>query len=181
MPLGAIDDFHPQRRPSTTTSSRRRSLNIETNTAPFKSIMDLNQVLDPSLALSFGFQNRLGEYHRCPQYRFSACPANYSPSTPRKEIIRRFPLFIPSCPQLPPMTAFPSISEKTFLAVTRISNLVTTRSDSYTCYVLVQGWRNAGTPQATLVAQKRTAFIIDRSGISSTNLTPAAWHPIPTP
>ena len=29
--------------------------------------------------------------------------------------------------------------------VTRLSNLITTRSDSFTVYIVVQGWRNAGT------------------------------------
>ena len=35
--------------------------------------------------------------------------------------------------------------ESQFLALTRISNLITTRSDSFTAYVVVQGWRGAGT------------------------------------
>ena len=31
------------------------------------------------------------------------------------------------------------------LSLTRVSNLITTRSDSFTCYIDVQGWRGAGT------------------------------------
>src|SRR5207253_548906 len=41
------------------------------------------------------------------------------------------------------------------LMVTRIANLVTLKSDCYTAYIQVQGWRDSGTPQATLVSQKR--------------------------
>ncbi len=53
--------------------------------------------------------------------------------------------------------------EEQFLQLDRISNLITTRSDSFTCYVLVQGWKNAGTANASLAVQKRVAYIIDRS------------------
>jgi hypothetical protein len=62
--------------------------------------------------------------------------------------------------------------EERFLFLTRISNMVTTRSDSFTAYVLVQGWRDAGTPNATLVSQKRLGFIIDRSNLSAKNKKP---------
>jgi hypothetical protein len=55
--------------------------------------------------------------------------------------------------------------EEQFLQLSRISNLITTRSDSFTCYILVQGWKNAGTPQAEMVLQKRVAYILDRSGV----------------
>jgi len=48
--------------------------------------------------------------------------------------------------------------------VMRLSNLITTRSDSFTVYLQVQGWRGAGTPGAQLVVQRRAAFIMDRSG-----------------
>jgi hypothetical protein len=49
------------------------------------------------------------------------------------------------------------------LQLTRISNLITTRSDSFTCYVLVQGWRDAETANAKLVVQRRVGLFIDRS------------------
>jgi|GEM_PF-3708114 len=52
--------------------------------------------------------------------------------------------------------------------VMRLSNLVTTRSDSFTVYLQVQGWRGAGTPGAQLVVQRRAAFIMDRSGSTRT-------------
>jgi hypothetical protein len=64
-----------------------------------------------------------------------------------------------------------------FMMMNRVSNLVTTRSDSFTAYILVQGWRDADTSSATLVVQRRAAFIIDRSkllpggaGLTTTNI-----------
>ena len=61
--------------------------------------------------------------------------------------------------------------EDKFLAVTRISNLITTRSDSFTVYILVQGWRNVGTTSPELVVQRRAAFLADRSSISRLSRT----------
>jgi hypothetical protein len=54
--------------------------------------------------------------------------------------------------------------EEKSLALSRISNLVTTRSDSFTCYLLVQGYRDAETANPELVVQRRVAFLLDRSG-----------------
>lgn len=62
--------------------------------------------------------------------------------------------------------------EERFLLLTRLSNLLTTRSDGYTVYILLQGWRNAGTADAELVVQRRRAFLIDRSFITDTNRNP---------
>ncbi len=53
--------------------------------------------------------------------------------------------------------------------INRISNLITTRSDSFTVYIIVQGFRNAGTASPELVVQRRAAFIADRSGVTPTN------------
>jgi DNA uptake protein ComE-like DNA-binding protein len=56
--------------------------------------------------------------------------------------------------------------ESRYLMMTRLSNLVTTRSDTFTCYVLVQGWRGAGSNNPELVVQRRRAFIADRTGVT---------------
>ena len=61
------------------------------------------------------------------------------------------------------------------LALMRISNLITTRSDSFTVYVLVQGWRDAGTPAPRLVVQRRAAIIVDRSAMTPTNRKPGLF------
>jgi hypothetical protein len=60
-----------------------------------------------------------------------------------------------------------------FTMMNRVSNLVTTRSDSFTAYILLQGWRNAETPDATLAVQRRAALLIDRSGVTPVNPSPA--------
>jgi hypothetical protein len=57
--------------------------------------------------------------------------------------------------------------------------MITTRSDSFTCYILVQGWRNAETPQAQLGVQRRVGYLMDRSRV--TPLTPDAMSIEPFP
>ena len=52
--------------------------------------------------------------------------------------------------------------------VARVSNLLTTRSDSYTVYILVQAWEDFGSSQARVVRQERVAFTVDRSGVYPT-------------
>ncbi len=61
--------------------------------------------------------------------------------------------------------------EEQFLVLNRVSNLLTTRSDSFTAYVLVQGWRGAGTKTPELVAQQRLVMYIDRSAVNPTSRT----------
>jgi DNA uptake protein ComE-like DNA-binding protein len=60
-----------------------------------------------------------------------------------------------------------------FLLLNNVSNLITTRSDSFTCYVLLQGWRNAGTGNPTLAVQRRAAFMVDRTGVTPSNIKAA--------
>ena len=59
--------------------------------------------------------------------------------------------------------------ENRFATINRVSNLITTRSDTYTVYVLVQGWSGVGTATPSLVVQRRTAFIADRSQLTASN------------
>ena len=70
-----------------------------------------------------------------------------------------------------------------FLMVNRVSNLLTLRSDMFTAYILVQGWRNAGSIDPlhppTLDGQRRLAVIIDRSRITAVKKTPAVYN-VPT-
>jgi hypothetical protein len=56
--------------------------------------------------------------------------------------------------------------EENYLLLNRVSNLITTRSDSFTVYVLVQGWRGIGTAKPELVTQRRAAFIQDRHTVN---------------
>jgi len=69
--------------------------------------------------------------------------------------------------------------EEKYLNLTRISNLVTLRSDCYTAYIQVQGWRDAGSPNARLMVQRRLAFIVDRSRVTATRRAPAVYN-VPT-
>ena len=55
--------------------------------------------------------------------------------------------------------------------VTKMSNVLTTRSDTFTVYILVQGWTGIGTPTPSVVVQRRAAFLVDRSGITSPSST----------
>jgi Helix-hairpin-helix motif len=61
----------------------------------------------------------------------------------------------------------PADFERQYFLLWRVGNVLTTRSDSFTCYVLVQGWRGVGTATPTLEVQRRRAFIVDRSGSQS--------------
>ncbi|MBC7783126.1 MAG: hypothetical protein H7144_04740, partial [Burkholderiales bacterium] len=59
--------------------------------------------------------------------------------------------------------------EEQYLMLNRVSNLITTRSDTFTIYVLLQGWRNAGSATAELVTERRAALILDRSQYDASN------------
>jgi DNA uptake protein ComE-like DNA-binding protein len=66
--------------------------------------------------------------------------------------------------------------EERMLMLTRISNLITTRSDTFTCYVLLQGWRNVGTSNPTLAVQRRAVFILDRNSVTPSNNSPSSFR-----
>ena len=57
--------------------------------------------------------------------------------------------------------------EERFLEMTRLSNLLTTRSDTFTMYVLVQSWKHVGETgvQPELTWEKRKAYTIDRTDV----------------
>jgi hypothetical protein len=52
------------------------------------------------------------------------------------------------------------------LTLTRISNLITTRSDTFTIYIELQGWQNVGSANAQPMITRRYAYIVDRSAIN---------------
>lgn len=70
--------------------------------------------------------------------------------------------------------------EEQSLLLNRVSNLITTRSDMFTAYVLIEGWENAGTDKATLRTSKRAAFFLDRSQTTPGKIELKAPIPIPT-
>lgn len=59
--------------------------------------------------------------------------------------------------------------ENRYLMFDRICNLITTRSDTFTVYIELQGWRDAGQPTAQMVTDRHVAFIADRSGLTPVN------------
>jgi hypothetical protein len=66
--------------------------------------------------------------------------------------------------------------DELFLQTTRLSNLITTRSDSFTVYIVVEGWQNAGVngtgnAAPTLKVTRRAAFIVDRSTVTPLSRT----------
>ncbi|MCS7032727.1 MAG: hypothetical protein NZ561_01890, partial [Phycisphaerae bacterium] len=66
------------------------------------------------------------------------------------------------------------------LLLTRVSNLITTRSDMFTVYLLIEGWENAGTSKAERKVSRRMAFFLDRSQTTPGKIELKAPVPIPT-
>jgi Tfp pilus assembly protein PilX len=133
---------------------------------PFRSLMELNQVFDldntgaPDPTRTF--RNALG---LLPNVTSKPNPTfyewgNFSPGPPHIDVKKAGFLADPALDNKPQKTFLPAT-----LMVDRISNLVTTRADSFTVYVVVQGWRNAQTHYPELVVQKRLAMIVDRSAL----------------
>jgi len=58
-----------------------------------------------------------------------------------------------------------------YAQIARLSNILTTRSDVFTVYGVVEGWANAGTNSATRVVQRRFSFIIDRNSVNPADRT----------
>jgi hypothetical protein len=112
---------------------------------PFRSIFDLNHVTDTAGA--YVFQNALAINGRTTP--LDDMDGDFSPSGQGNT------------------DSVTGDFEEKYLMLDRISNLITTRSDTFTVYIVVQGWRNVGNPAAAqLVTQRRAAFILDRSNIT---------------
>jgi hypothetical protein len=129
---------------------------------PFRNLMELNKVFDPTTPANT-FRNALGLMTpnvNDPTYR---AWGNYAPG----------PAFFNAAGKIAP-----GVDNKPngatwatdTLMANRISNLVSLRSDTFTVYVVVQGWRNAGTNLPELVVQKRLAAIYDRSSLGAGGL-----------
>lgn len=61
--------------------------------------------------------------------------------------------------------------EAQYLMLNAVSNLITTKSDTFTAYIVIEGWENAGQPTARRVLQRRYSYILDRSEVG--NFLPA--------
>jgi len=134
---------------------------------PFMSIFDLNKVT--------GFQTASGKINP----GIATTPGTPPPATNDNVITSANGLLTP------PDTAFPSAtagatangltedyqSDNTVLS--RISNMITTRSDTFTVYIVIEGWQNAilpgqkvGASLPQLKVVRHYAFIADRSQIN---------------
>ncbi len=69
--------------------------------------------------------------------------------------------------------------ESQYLMLTAVSNMLTVRSDTFTVYVVVEGWRDARSPDATRVLQRRDAFIVDRNPVTGTIRRTPVIYPVP--
>jgi hypothetical protein len=123
---------------------------------PFTSILDLNKVTDVSGVTTNSFQNGWGTINLAAVTTSNGIIGPYDPSFPSSSGIAN---------------NIPQDFQGQFANLTRISNLITTRSDSYTVYICVQGWQNANSTTAgltpTLKVIRRYAFVADRSAISA--------------
>ncbi len=124
-----------------------------TPNGPFTSIVDLNKIVavNSTLATPLNFANCFGAFPTDTTDSGLAMGDIYPTSGTPDTILNDF--------------------EQRFLMFNRVSNLVTVRSDSFTVYVLVQGWKNTGTASPELVATRRAALIVDRSAMTSTSNT----------
>jgi hypothetical protein len=131
---------------------------------PFRSIFDLNRVTDSTGHYIFRDAIKLVRNLGGTGYDFSNSEASLIPPlTPTYDSKPIDGDFSPATGAV--SDGVTNDFEENYLMLNRISNLITTRSDTFTVYIVVQGWRGVGTnPQ--LVAQRRAAFIIDRSNVT---------------
>lgn len=117
--------------------------NYVTNTADFQSLFDLNKL--PTFQPGGGAGTVTTAY-----------------STDYSKIGDVYPVYADPAGTTQVDPASGSVKQQTLL-MNRISNLITTKSDTFTVYLLVQGWREAGTQFPVLDWEQRQAYIVDRS------------------
>jgi hypothetical protein len=158
------------------------------NTIIARSITDYRDVNDPATGKAHGPFTSLFELDRVPIYDYTKSAPyplicyyrdvwNIATGGPRDadDDDGDFTPINNGSPKLDGVRDF----EDRYLAVNRVSNLLTLRSDTFTAYILVQGWRNAGSVNPILEGQRRLAVIIDRSRITPVKKTPAVYN-VPT-
>ncbi|HEX4053086.1 MAG TPA: helix-hairpin-helix domain-containing protein [Tepidisphaeraceae bacterium] len=132
-------------------------VNYRLTYGPFTSIFDLNQVP--------GFQSGTAVGWVPP----AAVPAPAQPTAPTSAT----GLLSPADPKFETssasttVTGIPEDYQWDCLTLDRISNLITTRSDTFTIYIVVQGWQNVGAGNAQPVVTRRFAYIVDRNGVNA--------------
>ena len=156
---------------------------------PFNSLMELSQVFDyttqPSTLLNSPMPNGRRAYteQRASTFQNALSPSTSTPAFPTDFSIEillkpsprtRWGYYTPGPVQMATGNLQKDDWVKQYLMVDRVSNLLTTRSDMFTVYVVVQGWKNVTTVNGgaaaagslpELVVQSRLAATVDRSGI----------------
>lgn len=139
------------------------------NHGPFKSLFELNNVYDENDA-SFANVNRLSRKG----FRNAWNPLFFDAAAPDPDEAQG---------DLSPggsgtVDGVRQDFEERFLMLTRVSNFLTTRSDTFTVYVEVQGWSGVGSNEPEQVVRRRAAFIADRNllnqdirGVTSVNIS----------
>jgi hypothetical protein len=149
-----------------------RSNTADLTKGPFKTLFDLNKVADPAVASPVpttpGFQNAWGNID------FTSTgtdpgdgQGDYSPYDPTASANN---LMVGGQPVT--TDGVRNDFEERYLQISRLSNLLTTRSDSFNVYVLVQSWKNIGAGSnipPMLTWEKRIAFTADRSSLDPTS------------
>jgi hypothetical protein len=140
----------------------RNIVNYRLTYGPFTSIFDLNQVP--------GFQNGSGSTTEPPGTLSSTGYMSTAPGGPSSALGLISPVDqnfeTTSAPSGTPIGVAEDY-QWDCLTLTRISNLITTRSDTFTVYIVVQGWQNVGTANAEPMITRRYAFIVDRSAVNA--------------
>jgi hypothetical protein len=135
---------------------------------PFESVFDLMRVeefKDPSLLDPAAWQPKRGWPGGTQAARLTAIPQDPGPYNGDITPLN----FRAGTPPAPDTDGVEDDFEYHFAQLIRISNLVTTRSDSFTAYVTVEGWRDPGSSNAKRITQRRAAFIIDRAAYTPLN------------
>jgi hypothetical protein len=160
---------------------------VNINTAPWKVLAALPMVLGPNGAVDVERNIELAKaivYFRDVDngYRRGPADRSFNPHGPFKtifelnEVVETRPLSLRKYPGGGTAYGFRNAYRtlaaaggsdfaQNYEVLSRISNLITTRSDSFTCYVYVMGVAHDGAPDAEIKVQRRVAFIADRSGV----------------
>jgi hypothetical protein len=120
----------------------------------------------PGIQTPFGTFNSIFDLARVPDFNKDA--AGNVPQNPPTSLGDWSPY---STPSTPADDLVFNDWEARYWNVIRLSNMITTRSDMFTCYVLIQGWQNPGSAGATLNTERRTGFVVDRTPTTPTDRT----------
>lgn len=122
---------------------------------PFQNLFELNDVPIYSIippggaAPLFRFRDAMGNSQTT---SFNSTQGNYTSAPGSNPIVGDF--------------------QGTFLMANRVSDLLTTHSDSFTAYIEIQGWQNAETASPVLKVTRRAAILIDRTAVTPKNRSP---------